>query len=397
MARTWMTAQDPMNMRIEMNYPGFKSRLAGFFLLLLTGCEPSTQNYPLGHRAYLAAETARSNQLSFKALTLYQQAAELGHFTAAQTYLQLQIGRTAMTELLGWVEGLPLPSHEKSALWAELGAWQQMSALDAAALQTPFHLQSEHLPLCQLRMQPVVSTLTSARQWQVLLQQWQRDPQLSQLQICFEEPIFVDQQQLACTEFVHQRITCDAAALLPIVKQGHASQLIVIAGVGLASYNNGWLQLPITANLPLLRHEISHVFGFLDEYALPAAVAADECQPGRITPNVLFTKHDLAAYLSYWQIDAAEVVLTEVKTCQQIGRAAYRILAADSHLMHYEYTMPDLYLQLMQRQLNQPQLIMPVQYYFAFLARHQHQWDDWQHLMKAAADFGYPAAQMALQ
>ena len=39
---------------------------------------------------------------------------------------------------------------------------------------------------------------------------------------------------------------------------------------------------------------------------------------------------------------------------------------------------------------------MPVQYYFAYLARQQQDWQQWQHFMQQAAIWGYPDAQQAL-
>ena len=51
----------------------------------------------------------------------------------------------------------------------------------------------------------------------------------------------------------------------------------------------------------------------------------------------------------------------------------------------------------MQKVLTQPELIMPVQYFYAYLARQQQDWQSWQILMEQAAKQGYPDAQESIQ
>jgi hypothetical protein len=388
-----------------------KSRLAGFFLCLLTACQPVLAPAVPGQLSFNQAEDAMARQLSAKAATLYRQSAEQGYWPAVQAYLATQQGpaRQHNTQaLLIWLQQLavtqqltttaadPAAQQQLQRLQAELGAWQLLAVPQQQQLQQPYLQQFQSGSTCALTLQPVLSTFASARNWLGLMQQWQQDAQLSSLPICFNPPQFIDSRDLACSEQAGVRIHCQASALVPLVLQGQATQLIVVAGQGYASYNNGWLQLPVTADLALFRHELSHLFGFLDEYPLSAAVAADECIPGRITPNLIFAKNDVAAYLKHWRLSAEDVALTAVATCQQLSRQAYRVVAVDSHLQHYELAMPALYLQLMQQQLQQPELLMPVQYYFAYLARQQQNWPQWQQLMQLAAKAGYPAAMAAL-
>ncbi len=146
----------------------------------------------------------------------------------------------------------------------------------------------------------------------------------------------------------------------------------------------------------LFRHEFSHALGFLDEYALPASVAAAECQRTNLTPNILFAAADLKRYADYWQLDHGQLRLTPVATCDAANLQAYRVVQIDSHMQHFELPVPALYIKLMQQQLKQPQQVMPVQYYFAALARQRQDMVSWQQLMQQAAAFGYPAAQDGL-
>ncbi len=62
----------------------------------------------------------------------------------------------------------------------------------------------------------------------------------------------------------------------------------------------------------------------------------------------------------------------------------------------YELDLPQRYFVLAQQILTQPEQLMPVQYYFAYLARQQQNWLLWQQYMQQAADQGYTDAIQAL-
>jgi len=406
-----------MIMRTSSALYSNQSRLAGFFLcwVLLTACGKSEA--PAISVSLHQAQQAEKNGLLSQALPLYQQAAAAGDTAAVAAVLRLQRPEVGVAVLSQWLQALPLSAEQRQPFLAELGLWHQLSAAQALQLQQQWYSTiasnisgQHHRPLdsdplqstrsktssCALYLQPVLSSKQSAIQWQQLQQQWRQDAQLSSLALCFRAPVFIDSQLLACSEHSSKRIACNADALTAVVLQGQATQILVLAGQGGASYNNGWLQLPETANLPLLRHEISHLFGFIDEYPLSPVIASSECISGRMTPNLLFSKDDLPAYLAKWQLKASEVQLTPVDACQHSSGHAYRVVASDSHLQHYELAMPDLYLRLIRKQLAQPNQLMPVAYYFAYLARQQQDWRGWQQMMEIAAGFGYPAAQQAL-
>jgi hypothetical protein len=386
-----------------------QSRLAGFFLCfsLLGGCT----DVPV-HQANLyltQAMDAEQKALLSKALPLYQKAAASGEPKAVAALLRLNQGRTSIRAQAQWLQSLPLSETERQPFLVQLGLWQQLPAAEAQRAQQEllvglFPSRTQESPLeesatsqqCSLTIQPVLSTLQSASRWLHLSQAWQQDRQLSSLAICFSTPVFVDTLTLACSEQQGTRIHCDHKALKPVVQRTGATQVLVVAGKGGASYNNGWLQLPETATLPLLRHELSHIFGFIDEYPLSADIAVSECQAGRITPNILFSKEDLPSYLARWQLSADDIELTAVNSCQHASTQAYRVVRVDSHLQHYELAMPDLYLQLMKKQLMRPEQLMPVAYYFAYLARQEQDWHAWQLWMQQAAKAGYPPAVEAL-
>jgi len=407
-----------MIMRTNSAHYAKQSRLAGFFLwaLLLTACTEPQQ--AAASKTLQQALQAEQQGLLSQALPLYQQAAATGDTKAVAAVLRLQQSITSVAELSAWLQNLPLTAAERQPFLAQLGLWQQLPAAEVQRYQKQWQralkkinqvnsatpdidhlaqpMAANGISHCALQLQPVLSTAQSALQWLQLSTQWQQDTQLSSLALCFKLPVFIDSQQLACSEQRVERIQCQTEPLKKLVLQSGATQLLVLAGQGGASYNNGWLQLPETATLPLLRHELSHLFGFIDEYPLARAIAGDECVAGRITPNLLFSKQDLPAYLARWQLQVSDIKLTAVDTCKHTSQQAYRVVSADSHLQHYELPVPELYLKLMQQQLQRPEQLMPVAYYFAYLARQENDWAGWQQLMQIAARSGYAPAQQAL-
>ena len=375
-----------------------KSRFAGFFaFVLLTGCTEAPSQDALIARAQtepaIAASLARqrlANSELDSALHFFQLAAAAGDnasLTHALALHQRLHGRlnTAAWLQQQWQSGRFSSDMVSAEQRAELGLWQgdhpNVAAYQAAAG-------------CQITLQPVISQQQGAERWQQLRQAWQQDEQLSRLPVCFNALHVVNSTTLNCTEQRDSRIRCTYTALQPLVAKADFSQLLVIAGRGGASYNNGILQLPDNASLALLRHEFMHILGFIDEYRLARTTAIEVCQPDKVYPNLVI-EHRLEQYLTHWPL-AEGVTLTEVDTCNAINLQAYRIIAEDNLMQYYELGFPQTYFNLAQQILTQPEKLMPVQYYFAYLARQQQDWPMWQYFMQQAADWGYADASKAL-
>lgn len=379
-----------------------KGRLAGFFLFgLLLGCQPAD---PSSEQQLIAAAKTDANaakQLARQrlaadeldsALHWWRHAATLGAEDALEHALRLQLRMQGKLATAQWLdtEKHKLPKLYSAPLLAELGFWSST---------TVPHDHGWHSDTgCALTLQPVISQAQGERTWQKLQQAWQQDPQLVQLPVCFKPLLRLNSIELNCTEQSGQRISCDYQSLTPHVLSGEFQQLLVIAGRGIASYNNGIVQLPDDASLALLRHEFMHIAGFLDEYLLAPVTARAVCQAGRIAPNLLVGNDasTVARYIQRYGVAAADLQLTVVDSCNAVGMQAYRPIAAVNPMRHFEAELPAFYWQLLQQALNQPQRLMPVQYYFAYLARQDQAWQDWQRLMQGAAAFGYPAAIAAL-
>ncbi|MDP4946205.1 hypothetical protein [Alishewanella sp. SMS8] len=384
-----------------------KSRLAGFFVFVcLLGCQPSspTTEQQLLAKAQTDAVAARtvaqqrlaSNELE-ASLQWWRHAAKLGASDAFLHAIQLQQRLEGPLATAHWlqqqlVEQPQLTADLPSSILMELGLWPESLDNMSVAWQSPAG--------CRLTLQPVVTQAEGERSWHSLQQAWQADPQLATLPVCFKPLLRITSTALNCSEVTVARIHCDYQALSDAVLAGDFQQLLVIAGRGVASYNNGIVQLPAQANLALLRHEFLHIAGFLDEYALSAISARAVCRAGRVAPNLLIGNSPelVARYQQQYAIDnRTDLALTPVDTCRAVNMQAYRPIAALNPMRHLEAPLPPFYWQLLQQQLAQSEQLMPVQYYFAFLARQQQAWQHWQSYMQAAAAFGYPAAIAALE
>ena len=377
-----------------------KSRIAGFFAFVLSGCQPATNpdsellqqaQYDAVAASHLAAKRLAANELT-SALKWFRHAAVLGDIKSLQHALQLQQrqqGKLATAYWLQqqWQQGL-IPEQAVSPLQrAELGLWQQPMQHVGEGSVSKYG--------CTISLQPVVSQQAGLNNWQQLQQQWQQDAQLSQLSVCFKPAITINSTHLNCSERSDSLIQCDYPALDELVAKADFSQLLVIAGRGKASYNNGILQLPENASLALLRHEFLHVLGFIDEYQLTASVAADVCRSGVVYPNVVLPD-TIDTYLSHWQLKPGDIQLTAVDSCNLAGMQAYRVVEKANVMRSYELALPELYFNLAKQILTKPEQIMPVQYYFAYLARQREDWPQWQQFMQQASALGYEEAQQAL-
>ncbi|OEY70651.1 hypothetical protein [Rheinheimera salexigens] len=387
-----------------------KSQFTGFFVfLLLLGCQPtdnsSSNDNHLMQQAQtdasaantLAAKRLASNEL-VAALKWLQQAARLGDVAALAHALQLQQRLEGKLATAHWLAQSVATKQLKLSSVSELqqqqlGFWSEPSVVTNPSVLTVAGYTSPNG--CAVTIQPVATQLAGVQQWRLLQQQWQQHPQLSQLAVCYSALKHVNSTELNCSEQVATRISCQYQALEPLVAKADISQVVIIAGRGKASYNNGIIQLPDNASLALFQHEFFHLLGFIDEYKLAVSSAEQVCHAELIHPNIVLN-NQVEYYLQHWQLKGSELELTAVESCNAVGIQAYRIVAAINPMQFYEAKMPAVYLQLARKVLQQPEQIMPVQYYFAYLARQQQDWPLWQQFMQQASKRGYADAQQAL-
>jgi len=391
-----------------------KSQFSGFFTLknpltilwfcFLAGCEPALEHLPEqqlmdkaqqgnGAAAVLLAKK-REQQADFPAaLNWYQKAIDAGFTHELTSLIALKKQQEGFLAAAGYLkhylqqqQGL---NSAETNLAADYGLWQYV--------QSPIEVTSNSHSSCSLTLQPVVQSKAGSSRLQWLLQQWQQDPQLSVLSVCFLPELRVNSTDLQCSHQSGQRIQCQYQVLMQQVAQGSFTQLLVVAGEGNANYNNGIVQLSENSSFEVFRHEFAHILGFIDEYSLNAEVAQVECNNDKIRPNLLTDEKQLQFYLKHWQLEPHQVQLYPVDSCNQAGKQAYAPVKTLSFMRSHEAEVPDLYVELMHKVLTRPELIMPVQYFYAYLARQQQDWHSWNLLMEQAAKQGYPDAQESMQ
>ncbi|WP_337840862.1 hypothetical protein [Rheinheimera sp.] len=374
-----------------------KGRLAGFFLCsLLCACQPdwsAKTDTELFKAA--ATEAAAATELAQRRLAQQQwtaalkwqlQALQLGEHQLLAPYLHLleqQQGFYAAAEFLSlWQQAQH--SQVEPSLLAQYGLWQGNSSV-------PGLQRSE----CALQLQPVLQNAAAEQQWKRLLAEWQRDPAMSSLSVCFLPAQRIQSLELRCSLVPDTRVQCQYQHLASLVRHSAMTQLLVIGGKGGASYNNGILQLAEDSPYSVLRHEFAHVLGFIDEYLLPESTAKDLCTRSDI-PNLLTDLGELPLHQRRFAHQRTVEQLVKVDTCAQVGLQAYAL--SDWSLMRYhEAELSPLYLHLMQNQLKSAKALMPVQYFYAYKARLAGDMTSWSVFMRKAAALGYPDAIRLLQ
>lgn len=391
-----------------------KGRFSGFFYLnravvvwlfcFVAGCEPTPEHLSeqqlmdkaaQGHgvAATLLARKREKQGDHQAALNWYQKAVDAGQSNELAALLLLKQRQDGFLAAAGYLDQYLQQQQRLSSAQADLAAHYGLWQYAPEPVYTTSNLSSS----CSLTLQPVVQSEAGHRQLQLLQQQWQQDPQFSSLPICFLAEKRVNSTDLQCSYQPGKRIQCQYQVLMSQVAEGHFSQLLVVAGEGNANYNNGIVQLAESSSFEVFRHEFAHILGFIDEYSLSPQVAEVECNSDKIRPNLLTDATSLESYLKFWQLEKHQIRLQAVDSCSKAGIQAYAPVSGVSFMRSHEADVPDLYFELMQKVLAQPELIMPVQYFYAYLARQQQDWQSWKLLMEHAAKQGYPDAKEAMQ
>ena len=200
---------------------------------------------------------------------------------------------------------------------------------------------------------------------------------------CFKVRFYQPQQVQCELQGERQRLHCQLQ-LLP-VELNHAH--IVFADNGIASaVGDRHMNLPLSAHMNVLAHELAHWLGLADEYPLTGQIAADFCAGRYDHPalNVVVTEsqqlsgaelkalwqqlpwqfavadwRQLAQPLgnNQWQLGSLSnsIGLHAIDTCNAVGKFAWRPVDYFT-AMHYIdiYSWPDIYLELIERELNRP-------------------------------------------
>ena len=215
---------------------------------------------------------------------------------------------------------------------------------------------------CHQRIQMFASSLSTIQRADKLYQQFNNDDRLAQLPICINKPVWLPANTLNCDENWQQsqRLGCDLRPLAAAVEALDATHVVVMSEQGKANTNNGAMFLDIGDTYSVFVHELAHFAGFADEYPLGKSTARRVCQVAeqRInqSPNLIFAGRLTYAPISLlkrWQRLSPALVIRPAKTCDAIGKQAYKPSAKITFMEHHDTgVIPPVYLRLWQQQLE---------------------------------------------
>jgi len=272
----------------------------------------------------------------------------------------------------------PMPT---ASWWQIPSQWpltQPLAQLDAKAQQgwQQLQCQQQHavqvwLPVQSRRITPLLERFAD----------WPAHP-MARFADCFQGRFYQPQQVQCELHGERQRLHCKLQLLPVELNQAH----IVYAEHGIANTaGDRHMNLPLSAHMNLLAHELAHWLGLADEYQLSGDIAADFCA-GRydhpslnvvVTDSPQLTGVELKALWQQlpwnfavvdwqqlgqslgndvWQLGSASnsIGLHAIESCKAVGKFAWRPVDYFT-AMHYVdiYAWPDLYLELIERQLQQ--------------------------------------------
>lgn len=120
---------------------------------------------------------------------------------------------------------------------------------------------------CPMSLQLFATTLVDLEQITTLKKQFKQLP-LSQF-ICIKTAKYVAMTELSCTHLKTNAIQCDESVWHSIAKDVDSRYIGLLHPSGGANVHLGILYFDRQDSIEVLSHEISHLLGFIDEYALP--------------------------------------------------------------------------------------------------------------------------------
>lgn len=275
--------------------------------------------------------------------------------------------------------------YERAKVWMHLAKDKKIKAaneyvrlMDAFWPTNQFQTQLMNTETeCTVRIQPIATSLLSMKKIQQHVTDYNNDSRLSELPMCFNRPIWVDDQLLACSGNWRgqQRLGCNLTSLDEKLNPSKFTHLLVVADRGKANVNQGVIYLDLADNYDVLVHELAHLVGFVDEYPLSDAVAEQVCYQGVDAPNLIIKdvggqQNDYTDVesmdLSYWQQFDLPIRLSAARTCNNHLLQAYKPASKLTFMEYYDTAyIPPIYLVMWQSRLVNKEGVVPAYQYLA--------------------------------
>ena len=118
---------------------------------------------------------------------------------------------------------------------------------------------------------------------------------------CFNTVRYIPESKLSCYHQKEHAIQCDESIWADVKQDAKTRYLGIMLPAGGANVNAGILYLDIEDNEQVFAHELSHLLGFVDEYAL-----VKDHQQCRENQSAIFS-HNISVIKSFYQGSKAEV------------------------------------------------------------------------------------------
>lgn len=141
---------------------------------------------------------------------------------------------------------------------------------------------------CSQQLQFVATSLDSAVQANTFKKKYEQDSRLARLPICIKPIIWLADTELSC-DLVDHRNVCDLSRLAELAFKPSYTHLVFFLNEGKGYVQNGAMYLDEADTYSVFVHELAHFVGFVDEYAVSSALAAQYCEQSD-APNLIVSE-----------------------------------------------------------------------------------------------------------
>ncbi|WP_394174147.1 tetratricopeptide repeat protein [Thalassotalea litorea] len=163
---------------------------------------------------------------------------------------------------------------------------------------------------CATSVQFFAGSLSKLQRLTELIENINRDPFFLQ-EFCLFTPQYIPQSILNCEAATSGRLVCDINALSRYRRKYAVDYIGVLSDAGRANVNHGVVYLDMQDDADVVKHELLHLIGFIDEYPLPKNHQVCEVKAfSAVAKNIVVDNNPRTEYPS--EEDARREVLTVV-------------------------------------------------------------------------------------
>ena len=211
---------------------------------------------------------------------------------------------------------------------------------------------------CLITLQPITTSLEATRKASEFIKTFQQDQRLSELPMCINSLVWLEELQCLPNFDGHPRLGCDIGPIAELADDKAFTHAMVFADEGKANVHNGIMYLDLADTYSVFVHELAHFAGFVDEYPLSSDMAANICH--KPAPNLLFEAP---------AEELAEFNVSKSRTCHNARQVRYKPTNQITFMEYHDIgVIPDNYVQMwsaifMDRLRLTPAFVNFAQYY----------------------------------